>query len=265
MNEWRGQPETSVPVCIAGMHRSGTSTVAQLLYRCGLHLGGKEQLRGARADNPTGYWEHREIAAINEQVLKAYGGGWDLPPPLKNGWQEDARLDSLKNAADLIIKDFEGHEPWGWKDPRNSLTLPFWKSLLPEIKVIVCLRNPLEVAHSLHKRGYSSYAFGFNLWLTYYERLLDELQDSQYVVTHYDAYFRRPRVHLRRVLDFLELSASEKTITQACSATLKKNLHHHNFTTHQLLKSEAPANLKDLYLKLCTEANWGHKAALPSE
>src|SRR3712207_8107365 len=62
----------------AGMHRSGTSTVTQLLYRCGLYLGEQKELRGARRDNQKGFWEHRKLARINEQILESFGGGWDL-------------------------------------------------------------------------------------------------------------------------------------------------------------------------------------------
>ena len=46
------------PILIAGMHRSGTSMVAELLYRCGLALGAEDQLfLPANEDNPAGYWE----------------------------------------------------------------------------------------------------------------------------------------------------------------------------------------------------------------
>jgi hypothetical protein len=265
LNEDRRRTENSSPVCVAGMHRSGTSTVAQLLYRCGLYLGKMKDLRAARSDNPEGYWEHRRLARLNERILESFGGGWDFPPPLEEGWQEDERLSILKMKAKRMLSPFEGHEPWGWKDPRNSLTLPFWTSLLPETKVVVCLRNPLEVARSLHERGYSSPAFSFNLWITYNQRLLDALQEGCYIVTHYQAYFHRPQKELRRVLDFLELPASDQLIANACYTTLKRDLRSHHNRTQELLKSDSPPQLKDLYLGLCREANWGYKAPAVSE
>lgn len=46
-----------MPVCILGMHRSGTSMVARLLHHCGLALGEPDALLGAHAaavDNPRG-------------------------------------------------------------------------------------------------------------------------------------------------------------------------------------------------------------------
>lgn len=46
--------------------------------------------------------------------------------------------------------------PWGWKDPRNTYTLPFWLDLFPDAKVIHIFRHPLDIANSLitrRKRG----------------------------------------------------------------------------------------------------------------
>ena len=74
--------------------------------------------------------------------------------------------------ARLLIQQFDTQTFWAWKDPRTALTMPFWRQLLPGLKVVVCVRNPLEVAHSLSQRGMSSLAFGLRLWQTYYERLL---------------------------------------------------------------------------------------------
>ena len=52
--------------------------------------------------------------------------------------------------------DLAEHEPWGWQDPRTSLILPFWLACVPDLKIVVCLRNPLEVAVSLHQQHSTS-------------------------------------------------------------------------------------------------------------
>ena len=62
---------------------------------------------------------------------------------------------------------------WGWKDPRNSLTLPFWQELLPNLKTLIIVRNPLEVAYSMRERNGTSYAFGLRLWEIYNRRLIE--------------------------------------------------------------------------------------------
>jgi len=45
-------------VCIAGMHRSGTSMVTRMLNKLGFYLGDTSELMEAAADNPEGFWEN---------------------------------------------------------------------------------------------------------------------------------------------------------------------------------------------------------------
>ena len=53
------ESEKRGPICIVGMHRSGTAMVARLLNRCGLDLGPADQLEGPNESNPLGYYEHK--------------------------------------------------------------------------------------------------------------------------------------------------------------------------------------------------------------
>src|SRR5258706_8380174 len=69
-------------ICVLGMHRSGTSLLARILNLLGVDLGPAEVLTTEPiAHNPKGYWEHHEITAISDAILKRYGGSWDEPPP----------------------------------------------------------------------------------------------------------------------------------------------------------------------------------------
>jgi len=61
-------------VCIAGMHRSGTSMVARLLSDCGVYLGSPQDLLPPQPDNPKGYFEHKGMLALNEALLEHLGG-----------------------------------------------------------------------------------------------------------------------------------------------------------------------------------------------
>ena len=235
--------------------------VAQLLHRCGLYLGRQDQISASGSDNPDGYWEHRGFRAINERILGTFGGGWDLPPSMSAGRYEDDRLLPLRSEATDLLRGFEGHERWGWKDPRTSLTLPFWLNLIPSLKVLICVRSPLEVALSLRKRAMSSHAFSLNLWQTYYERLLATLPEDRFVITHYESYFYRPTVEWRRVLDLLRLPASDQLVARARSSTLK-DLRHHVVTSGRAPEAVIPSGLFDLYYRLCEEAGWSQERQL---
>lgn len=248
--------DSSAPVCITGMHRSGTSSIAQLLYWCGVYLGPENELFAAGPANPDGYWENRKFVEINNRILAAYRGGWDLPPSLPTSWHKSELLGPVRAEAESLVRQFDDREVWGWKDPRNCLTMPFWMNIRPEIKVVLCLRNPLEVALSLRKRGNTSLAFGLNLWEIYNRQLLDVLSKDQYIVTHYEAYFYRPQEELRRVLAFLELPASDQLISHARSSSLK-GLRHHRVTPEESREAEASwPRLFELHARLCQQAEW---------
>lgn len=124
------------------MPRSGTSLVTQLLHRCGLALGPPYELMPASINNSDGFWENLRFVRLNERLLAANGGRWFAPPATLRSTPE------ITAEAKAILASFEAQEPWGWKDPRNTLTLPFWKDLLPSMKVLVCVRHPAETASS---------------------------------------------------------------------------------------------------------------------
>ena len=145
-----------MPVAIAGMHRSGTSMVTRMLNLCGVYLGQKKDILFTSEDNPEGYWEHVKFQKLNDEILTAFGGGWDMPPIFEDGWGDSLRLAGISKNATSAIKEISQRPVWGWKDPRNSLTIPFWKKHIPNLKVVICLRNPFEVYLSLGRRGASS-------------------------------------------------------------------------------------------------------------
>src|SRR6201982_3509191 len=107
--------------------------VTRLLHCCGLERGRESELMPWQADNPDGFWEHLGFVTLNDELLNQLGGAWDLPPKADENFS-DPRLDPLRMKARLLIEDFGPAQVWGWKDPRNSLTLPFWQHLLPDLK-----------------------------------------------------------------------------------------------------------------------------------
>jgi hypothetical protein len=159
-------------VCITGMHRSGTSLTARALYLLGVSLGAFDRLMVPGSDNPAGYWENRDVKELNDEIFARLGGAWDVPPVLEPGWELDPSLDALRSRASVVLDAAFGASPLeggivGWKDPRLSLLLPFWRTVTPISATVVVVRHPLEVAESLRVRNGIDVRQSMVLWLRY--------------------------------------------------------------------------------------------------
>ena len=93
-------PSSNV-VCVAGMHRSGTSLVARLLNQCGLYLGRDEDILPANPTNPEGHWEHERLVEINVELLTEFGGGWDWPADL-SGLADRRRVAGIEQKGTFV-------------------------------------------------------------------------------------------------------------------------------------------------------------------
>jgi len=248
------------PVVIVGMHRSGTSMVAKLLQQAGLHLGDESVLMPPAEENSEGFYEHLGFVSLNDEVLNAAGAGWDCPPPPGVDWT-GATFDAFRGEARSLAAPLATAGAWGWKDPRTSLTLPFWESAIGPLRTVVVVRNPLEVVTSLHRRNGFSPALGLTLWRTYMERILADTSAEHRMVTHYDAYFLHPEQEIARVLDFSGLDRPVDPAT--LRATTAPALRHHQRTILDLDASGFPTEAIALYRCLCREAGWWEGTTAP--
>jgi GT2 family glycosyltransferase/glycosyltransferase involved in cell wall biosynthesis len=227
--------------------------VTRLLHCCGLELGPESELMPPQADNPEGFWEHLGFVALNDQVLSELGGAWDLPPDANEDFST-GRLNPLRLKARLLIEKFDSASVWGWKDPRNSLTLPFWQQLLPGLKALVVVRNPLEVAHSMRERNGTSYSFGLRLWEIYNRRLVEAANGKDLLITHYDSFFQQPEFELQQITDFIGLPTAK---IDSAAALIAPRRRHTHFTIEQLIDARVAPEVIDLYRALLADAASG--------
>src|SRR6476660_8011639 len=225
--------------------------VTRLLHGCGLYLGPKDALMPPQSDNPDGFWGHLGFVALNDELLEALGGAWDLPPKTNENLS-DERLDPLRMKARLLIESFHSAQIWGWKDPRSSLTLPFWQDLLPGLKTLIIVRHPLEVAYSMRERNGTSYAFGLRLWEIYNRRLGDAADKRDRLFTHYDLFFEDAKKELRRIANFVGLPHAK--IGSAAELVATKRRHTH-FTIDQLIDARVSEDAIELYRALIAETS----------
>ncbi len=187
------------------MHRSGTSAITSLLEPIGVHLGTLADLRDDAAGDAHGYWEHRGLKAVSEDLLHRLGADWHRPPLLTDGWQNAATFDDLRaHARRVVAAHASGHPLWGWKDPRTSLTLPFWKPLLPDVRYVVCLRHPTEAARSLEVRDGLPLVQGLRLWLAYTGAAIIHTAGAPRLLLFYEHAVADPVVAMEALATFLD-------------------------------------------------------------
>jgi hypothetical protein len=146
------------PVLVIGMHRSGTRLLAEVLDGLGIFMGADRQ-----ADS-----ESVTFMLLNEAILHQCGAFWSEPMAAHFVLAEPATVAQLaRSVADTLERQIQNY--WGptgteagpgagrarrcgWKDPRNTFTLPVWRHLFPDLKVIHIVRHGIDVAASLARR-----------------------------------------------------------------------------------------------------------------
>ena len=154
---------------ILGMHRSGTSLAAGVARLAGIDLG-QNLLRGKSGENPRGFWEHREVLAIDEAILSGLSLAWNVPTPLPVDWLDHPRVAALaERAAMTLHRDFATSTVWAIKDPRLCRLSPFWEraaaGVAGRLRAVHVYRHPLQVAASLAARNGMPAAQALELWL----------------------------------------------------------------------------------------------------
>ncbi|BFM06254.1 hypothetical protein [Halioxenophilus aromaticivorans] len=136
-------------LAVIGMHRSGTSLVAQWLSRSGLDMG--ENLLGPGAGNEQGHYEDTEFVSAHSQVMSLWGldaAGVEPFGSVRKVVEDQARI--LKELDSRFSQEYD----WGWKDPRTCLFLDYYGSVRSDINYLVVFRRPEAVVNSLLRRKF---------------------------------------------------------------------------------------------------------------
>jgi hypothetical protein len=175
----------------------------------------------ASSENPKGFFEDVRFRQINDRVLKHNSHivkGWGMPINAPY-WHADATMWADATALVLLMDD--QYPTWGWKDPRNSLTWPFWYQvidllgLLDTMKVIATDRSYYQIARSMVARGNEGTEVYFEGLAAEYARCVRLARPDQYI--HFDNGPETIREILGRIdisitdLSFLDLELRGRT------------------------------------------------------
>jgi len=205
-NGGSGFVSDEAPLIIAGMHRSGTSIMSDLLVEAGVYLGGTQ----VDEHQESVHFSRANRAMLGEAAAQVYEFGWAAPK--RREFIEARRGYAEKAARDLrsYFRDRKGEQVWGWKDPRNSLTLDVWLAIFPNARVLHILRDGRTVALSLADRDDLDPSFGLALWAHYVEeaeRGMERLPADRRCTVRYEDFVQQPKVVLEQMLRFAGIDA----------------------------------------------------------
>ena len=251
---------------VLGMHRSGTSALARVLNLMGLYFGGEEVGTGRSAENQKGFWERRDVRALNDAMLFEAGCDWDCLSSLDlASLAAPKRAEYRALAADIVMK-LDAHRPWFVKDPRLCALFPIWREALETPVCLHIVRNPLEVAESLRARNGMPLDVGLALWEAYNARALAASAESPRVFARYDQLLQEPVATVGAIHQALETLADYRLRVPG-EAELRGFLDpamHRQRCTEAEMRRVATAAQAALYEELCAAAPAGASKFAPA-
>jgi len=226
------------PVLVLGMHRSGTSVLAELLHDLGVWM--------FPARDRSNYAESRLFQNVDNRLLRRWGATWFRIGPalgrLGDPAQVQAAAATVRRAMRLrlVIQHFgvdylraasqDRYGAWGFKDPRATVLFPVWDRVFPGARVLHILRDGRDVALSILRREgrpaktspvlallRGGFPAAFALWEEYVREGLrhEEALGERCLRLRYEDFQVAPEEHLRRVLAHVGMDASPPAVTAA--------------------------------------------------
>ena len=247
-------------IIILGSGRSGTSMFAGIFSKSGYFIGGKPY--PPRHSNPKGFFETKEVNRINEEIIAKtipnrppiIGNLFFRNRPRNNQrWLSQiplyTKLKINKNIIDSIIKLTE-IEPYCFKDPRFSYTLPVWKPYLKNCLYLCIFRDPATTANSILKECTEvdylkdlkiNRDQALKIWYLMYKHIIEiHSKEGNWHFCHYDQAFD---------MDVLEI-LSLKIGTEIDYSFPEKHLNRSS------LNFSVPTEIDAIYKKLCKLAGY---------
>lgn len=244
-----------------GMHRSGTSAIAGALAHNGIAFGDSFiELQGDV--NEKGFWEHAELVAINEALLKELGAAWfdpfSLMTQFEQGWRPSDALFG-RMCAFLRHPEFADAQQCGLKDPRLSVLLPCWQQAMSYMGDEACYllmnRDMDQVARSLQKRDQMSLLLGQLLWGEYTFSAEAYTRNLPRCWLDYEAMLANPGAALAHIQLQLSLSttASADFIDPSMQRQLRRGSKNSRVTSLNVLADKIAAHGEQIL-----EHDWSH-------
>lgn len=242
-------------IVVLGMHRSGTSVVTRGLQVMGVDLGNK-LMPPVKGNNEKGFWEDLDINSLNIEMLNSLSIDWHFLTPIQSSDVSALRRNGyVQKAVELLREKASGPQVFGFKDPRVTKLLPFWKEVVAQSQLkanyILTIRHPLSVCHSLAKRDGFEIEKGALLWLDHMISSLVGTAGENCIVVDYDNLIQSPADELKRIAKGIQLQIDLLELKRFETEFLDKKLRHTFYQPNELVFDEAvPLLAREVYIEV---------------
>ena len=180
---------------VLGMHKSGTTLIAEILHKSGINMGEFDEKLGYYQGNK---YERKEVYDINNRLLGYREKAFSLD--VINVVDDVNRLDkNTKTDIENLSRSLnEKFKDWGFKDPKTCLTYKVWKHFIPQHGVIVVFRHPLEMWLHYNKNNVTTLLrcwSAVRAWYIYNREILEclRLSPKNCLVTEYGEFMTQDK------------------------------------------------------------------------
>ncbi len=212
-----GKSRLFEPILLHTVGHEGSSSVMSILKTFGLFLGTDLSV-GKRP-----FYEYKPIQKINKHIIQAKGFPypWDLSKRgeiLKPFLRDYKYIQKVRGDIAKSILDQGFHikldVPWGWKDPRTTITLPFWIKVFPRCKIIFLKRDKKDAKPGWHAYGDWGYDF-YDAYRKEDMAYVSVESNNEYFVLSYDELSNNFAETCKKICDFMEVPISDVRIDKA--------------------------------------------------
>ena len=253
------QPLARQALLVLGMHRSGTSALTRVLALCGAALPRHKMAPGD--GNPLGHWEPRLIVDAHDRFLAEAGTGWDgiadYPPAM---FASETAAACRRTLADLARREYSDAPLFILKDPRVSRLMKLWRPVLAELgaepRIVIMVRNPLEIAGSMKRRDGWGEHRTLMVWLRYMLAAERDTRDLPRCFVGYGQLMNGWRAVVDTVSQQLGIAFPERshTVEQEIDGFVRPDLRHHRHQADALLQRDDIAARVKLAFRCFTDA-----------
>jgi GT2 family glycosyltransferase len=238
MRRLQSEPPRPI-VVVLGMHRSGTSLLANILHLLGVDMA--DMSDHVSPKNAGGFWERPALVDIHDEVLEVIGRPIGQPShllPLPAAWWRRKEVQALKPKLVAYLREQlqQAASPWGFKDPRTCRLLPLWWEVFREVNVepiyLHAIRKPAESSTSMANKSKArkiSPATGELMWLSYNYDIVRHVTVKQPpLLVDYDDWFADPLATAQKLVNALGIGGdlSQEDFEECVTSTVRGEYRH---------------------------------------